>query len=117
VDSPAGEGELRHQLASALVELRRRHDTESRQQQWCGCAAWPRHQRLERKEALRQSTAAPFKAVTARGSNGGGPGLGSRHASEGMAWGPSPTGGWRWSAAGARAGGVPQHGAGEGLGH
>jgi hypothetical protein len=27
VDSPAGEGELRRQLASALVELRRRHST------------------------------------------------------------------------------------------
>jgi hypothetical protein len=32
--------------------------------------------------------------VTVRGSNGGGPGLGSRHVSEGMGWGPArPVGG------------------------
>jgi hypothetical protein len=41
VDSPAGEGELRRQLASALVELRRRHSTEPLQRQWCRRAAWP----------------------------------------------------------------------------
>jgi hypothetical protein len=33
-----------------------------------GVGAWPRHRRLERKEARRRSTAASFKAVTARGA-------------------------------------------------
>jgi hypothetical protein len=40
VDSSAGEGELRRQLASALVELRRRDSTEPRQRQWCRRPAW-----------------------------------------------------------------------------
>jgi hypothetical protein len=53
VNSPAGEGELRRQLASALAKLQRRHDTEPRQQQWCGryclagVGAW--HRLPERK--------------------------------------------------------------------
>jgi hypothetical protein len=98
VDSPAGEGELRRQLASALVELWGRHSTEplaaAMVQTRClaGVGAWPRHPRQERKEVRRRSTAAPFKAVTARGSS---PGLGSRHAAEGMGRGPGPTGGRR----------------------
>jgi uncharacterized protein YbjT (DUF2867 family) len=52
----------------------------------------------EKKEAWRRSIAAPFKAVTVRGSSGGGPGLGSRHAAEGMGRGPGSTGGRRWPA-------------------
>jgi hypothetical protein len=41
----------------------------------------------------------------ARGSNGGGPGLGSRHVAEGMGRGPGPTGGRPRPAAGGCAGG------------
>jgi hypothetical protein len=41
VNSPAGEGELQRQLASALVELWGRHSTEPRQRRWCRRAAWP----------------------------------------------------------------------------
>jgi hypothetical protein len=88
VDSPAGEGELRRQLASALVELRRRHSTEPQQRQWCRRAAWPRHRRRERKEARRRSTAAPFKTVTARGSNRGV--LAWGHATRRRGWGGAP---------------------------